>query len=120
MPINRPVTCGRTRERNEAQEYRRSGRGLAALGLAPAAHRELDFLYRLRWEVSPRLHGSQLDRGQFARAKRFGKAVRGREGILDGQVHADAADRRHSMSGIANAQQTGLPPLFQPQILRRT
>src|SRR5205823_13933731 len=34
--------------------------------------------------------------------------------VLNSEIDADAADRRHCMSGIADHQQTRPPPLLQP------
>ena len=34
--------------------------------------------------------------------------------VLDGDVDADSADRRHGVRGVADAQHAGLPPLLQP------
>ena len=40
--------------------------------------------------------------------------VRGRDRVLHGEIDADAANRRHRMRGIADAQQAGPRPALQP------
>ena len=40
--------------------------------------------------------------------------VRGRDRVLDGEVDAHAADRRHRVRGVADAEQTGPVPAGQP------
>src|SRR3954467_15315132 len=45
--------------------------------------------------------------------ERVGETVRGRDRILDREVDPDAADRRHRVRGVADAQQAGPPPALQ-------
>ena len=39
--------------------------------------------------------------------------VGGGDGVLDSDVHPHAADRRHGMGGVPDAEQSGLPPFLQ-------
>ncbi len=39
--------------------------------------------------------------------------IGGRDGVLNRQIDADAADRRHGVSGVADAQKAGLVPQRQ-------
>ena len=48
------------------------------------------------------------------RGERAGEDVRGRDRVLDGQVDADPADRRHGVRGVADREQAGPPPACQP------
>ena len=48
------------------------------------------------------------------RSERPGEDVRGGDRVLDGEVDADAADRRHGVGGIADREQAGPPPARQP------
>jgi hypothetical protein len=50
---------------------------------------------------------------QGAGAQRLRQQVRRRDRILDRQVDADPADRRHRMGRIADAQQPVAPPARQ-------
>ena len=83
-------------------------------------------LMTLRWMVScshwVNLHGQGaplLDRREIlvrhlAGAQRTRELVRRRDRVLHRHVDADAADRRHRMRRIANAQEPGSPPFLQP------
>ncbi len=46
--------------------------------------------------------------------QRRGQAVGGGHRVLHGEIDADAADRRHRMRGVADADQPRPPPLPQP------
>jgi hypothetical protein len=59
-----------------------------------------------------------LDRGEGIRSdgpvlKRTREYVGRRYGILNGKIDPHPADRRHRVSCIPNAEQTGTPPLPQ-------
>ncbi|GGN73526.1 hypothetical protein GCM10011610_16090 [Nocardia rhizosphaerihabitans] len=45
--------------------------------------------------------------------QRPGQNARGRDGILHGEIDADAADRRHRVRGIADARQAGHVPALE-------
>ena len=51
--------------------------------------------------------------GEGARAERVGEDVGGGDGVLQGDVDADAADGRHGVRGVADAEQAGEPPAFE-------
>jgi len=46
--------------------------------------------------------------------ERRGEDVRGRDRVLDGEIDADAAHWRHGMGGIADREQPGARPAFEP------
>jgi len=46
--------------------------------------------------------------------QRLRKNVRGCNRVLNGQIDADTADRRHGMGGITDAQKTGPRPVPEP------
>ena len=50
----------------------------------------------------------------LAARERSGEDVGGRDGVLDREIDADPADRRHRMGRIADRQQAGPPPARQP------
>ena len=64
-------------------------------------------------QETARLHGLEVRIGQPAFAQRRRQDVRGRDRILDREIDADAADRRHGVRGIADAEHAGPPPGLQ-------
>ena len=65
-------------------------------------------------EQSPILHLVEQWIDILAARQRAGKDVRGRDRILDGEIDADPADRRHGVGGIADREQPGPMPARQP------
>ena len=74
---------------------------------------ELEALRHLGWPFPAALYLHQVALAQVSIGQRFRQQVRGGNSVLDRQVDADAADRRHGVGGIANAQQAGPAPLLQ-------
>jgi hypothetical protein len=58
-------------------------------------------------QLAATLHRAQLVGRRCAAAKRGGQQVRRRDRVLDREVDPDAADRRHRVRGIADAEQPG-------------
>ena len=59
-----------------------------------------------RWRLAPRLHAGQIGVRHMAGAERHGQQeIRRRHRVLDREVDADAADGRHGMSCVADAEQ---------------
>jgi len=66
-----------------------------------------------RGEFAPILHRGKVVVICRERLQRLSENVGGGDGILNGQIYADAANRRHRMSRIADAQEAGPPPSFK-------
>ena len=60
------------------------------------------------------LHLVQQRIDVFAARQRPGENVGGRDRVLDGEIDADPADRRHGVGGIADRQQARPVPACQP------
>ena len=75
---------------------------------------ELHPLRGARRKRPPPLHVGEHFGPDLARAQRAGEPVRRRDRILDGEIDADAADRRHRMRRVADAQEARPVPLPQP------
>ena len=73
---------------------------------------DLELLGRTGREIAPSLDLVQVLQRHRAAAQARGQNVGGRDRILDGKVHTDAADRRHCMIGIADAEQAGPGPFL--------
>ena len=71
----------------------------------------LHALCRAGGELAPALHGPQVIGRDRPPPQRLEEEVGRGDGILDGQVDADAADGGHRMSGVADAEQAGTLPL---------
>ena len=65
-------------------------------------------------ELAPGLHLPQISFRQAPSSERFGEDVRRRHRILDGEVDPHAADRRHGVGGVADAEQARPVPAAQP------
>jgi hypothetical protein len=101
----------------EPQEPRR--RGLAGAAEDTRNHvllnDDLDALNDLRWPFAPLLHLRQKLIAQRPLAsQRPGENIGGGDRVLNGEVDADATDRRHRMRGVADAQKPRLVPKRQP------
>src|SRR5580658_141879 len=95
----------------------RQGRGIGGAAEDPTDHAILDDeLHALddpRRQNAPLLDRAQaLDRDRAA-AERRRQDIRRRDRVLDGEVDADAADRRHGVGGVADAQQPRPIPAAQ-------
>ena len=66
-----------------------------------------------RREHAAALHGGEIVVADGPGAQRRGQAVRGRDRVLDREIDADAADRRHRVRRVADAQQPRPVPLRQ-------
>ena len=80
----------------------------------PVLHDELQHLgktHRQRASVLNRLQVVVAQRPRFQRAR---KTVGGSDGVLDGEIDADPADRRHGVRSITDAEKARPPPLAQP------
>jgi hypothetical protein len=66
-----------------------------------------------RWKHPAPLHAGQHFDADLACAQGTGKPVRRRHRILDGEIDADAANRRHRMRRVADAQQSRPVPFPQ-------
>ena len=99
----------------QAQGERRRERSGAAQhpGNDPALDGDLQPLRHARRPLAPLLDLAQAIDGEVSLPQRFEKNVGCRHGILDREIDADAADRRHGVSGVANAQQTRPMPIDQ-------
>ncbi len=51
--------------------------------------------------------------GEGVGAERVGEDVGGCDGVLQGDVDADAADGRHGVGGVSDAEQAGEPPAVE-------
>ena len=60
------------------------------------------------------LDGAQVVVARRAGLERRGQAVGGGDRVLNGEIDADAADRRHRVRRVADADEPGPPPLPQP------
>lgn len=100
-----------------ATDGAQEGRGAALTGviarLAAAAHHELHLLRRPGWKLPAFLDRAEMCIGQCSVQQRCGKDVCGRNGVLNREVDAHAAHRRHRVRGIADAQHAGRPPCRQ-------
>ena len=67
-----------------------------------------------RREQPPLLHLVKQRIDILAARQRPGEDVGGRDRVLDREVDADAADRRHGVRGIADREQPGPVPAGQP------
>ena len=75
---------------------------------------DLQELGGARGKLAPALDARQQRLGDVSVAKRAGQQVRGGHGILDREVDANSARRRHGMGGVSNAEQSRPMPLPQP------
>ncbi len=75
---------------------------------------ELHALGHARRPVPPLLDAAQIVGHQPLLPQRSGQEIRGRNCVLDGEVDADAADGRHGVRRITDAQESGAVPLTQP------
>ena len=113
MPISRAGSRLQWRKPTEqAQRPRWRHRSRAAEH--PPDHLVLyDNLQPLRhpgWEFAPLLNRGKMIAGDSPRPQRLGENVGSRHRILDGEIDADSADRRHRMRGIADADQARAIP----------
>ena len=77
-----------------------------------------DDLHPLRnpgWKLTAALNLRQSGIDQFgiSSSQGFGEKIGGRYRVLHCEINSHSADRRHRMSGIANAEQPVRVPLFQ-------
>ena len=115
MPTKRPVRCwkpGMLVRMRKAQGWFHGalvveclvddavGEGLDALGAADGLDAVL-------------LDPLEVVVGEGVGAERVGEDVGGGDGVLQGDVDADAADGRHGVGGVADAEQAGEPPALE-------
>ena len=77
-------------------------------------HDHLHALDDLRRKGAARLHCGEMRRSYRSCAQRLGQDVGGGDRVLHREIDADAADRRHRVRGIADAEQARPVPLPQP------
>jgi hypothetical protein len=82
-------------------------------------HRELHALHHAHGPLSAALHPLQRGEVELVVAQRPRQQPRRGDGVLHGQVDADAADRRHRVRRVADAQQARPGPVAQPVHLHR-
>src|SRR4051812_16449369 len=70
-------------------------------------------LRRARRKLAPALHGFEIPLRNRTLEKPRGQNIRGGDRVLNREVDPDPTDRRHRMSGIADAQQPGAVPRSQ-------
>ena len=95
-------------ERSALDQHRRND---------PALHGDLQPLRQARGQLPALLDPAQMIGRQLSFAQRFEENVGCRHRILDRQIDADTADRRHGVGGVANAQETRPEP-FQQTVYR--
>ena len=112
--------CRQPPQQREPPEHPHRERRLRRRGAAQhvaddaVLDRHLHALRHARRPFAPALHGAQVVQRRAALAQPRHQDVGGGDRVLDRQVDADAADRRHRMRGIADAQQAGPKPGVQP------
>ena len=119
MPIKRAGNC---RAHGQAfkplQEKRRAGVLLLRKASAPETRflrQHLKGLDHLGGEFAPALHLLEIARIlRHAFLQHRPQDIGRRHRVLDGQIDAHAADRRHGVGGIADAEQARPRPLLQP------
>ena len=74
---------------------------------------DLHELRHTSWEFTPFLHASEQRFGHRSVAQRSGKEISSGDGVLDREIDADAAGRRHGMGGIADAEEAGKMPALE-------
>ena len=108
MPISRAGKRRRNGKRlNSVTTKGGRGRSVMAQHVADDAllHEELHRLHHLGRPFAPRLHlGKQLA-GHAPLAQRLPENIGGGDRVLNGEIDADAADRRHGVGRIADAEQ---------------
>ena len=116
-----PITLAGNRLRKGRLQHQAQGQGELELG--PAADhavddsvldQDLEELGRLRGELAPFLDLIEVVRGHALLAEGDGEDVGGGDGVLDGEVDAHAADRRHRVRGVADAEQAETVPGLEP------
>jgi len=79
-------------------------------GNDPALHGDLQPLRHARGPLAALLDPAQMIERELSIPQRFEENVGRRHGVLNREIDADAADRRHGVRGIADAQQTEPKP----------
>src|SRR5690242_15046610 len=106
-------------ERKASGEAKRERRldGVAFLGEETGKHAILhDHLERLRHarrKLAPALHGGELLLAELTAAKNVSRG----NGVLDGEIDADAADRRHRVGRVTDAKEAVAIPAREPVYL---
>ena len=80
----------------------------------PPLDGELQSLREPHRQRAPLFDGLEIGVRHFARAQRAGEPIGGGDRILHRHVDANAADRRHRVRRVADADQSGPPPFLQP------
>ena len=105
----------RTRRRGQGMREVRSARQDAVEDAVLDEH--LQPLRQAGRELAPALHLAQRVGPDAAGPQRGGEEVGRRDRVLDGEVDADAADGRHGVGRVPDAQQAG--PIPPPQAIDR-
>ena len=103
----------------QAEQQRRPDRLAGAQDAAddPVLDKYLQRLRRFGRKLPPALDRTQIVGADHAPQQRLGENVRRRHRVLDRQVDADPADRRHRVGRVADAQQPR--PMPYPQAVDR-
>ncbi len=80
----------------------------------PLLNRKLHRLRELHRQEPPLLDGVEVLFGHLAGPQRRRQNVRRRHRVLNGEIDADPADRRHGVRSVADAEQARPVPLPQP------
>jgi hypothetical protein len=108
-------------KREARQEFDRKGKN-QSIRTATSEHavddailnKQLHPLGEAGRQHAPLLHAAQVFDGYPPFTQRRRQQIRGSHRVLDGEVDADTAHRRHSVRRIADAQKAGTVPLRQP------
>ena len=116
MPSANKRAGSRRKIGNASKSLNRNGGFGCRVGLQsrtdnPVLHGELNLLRHARRERAALLYRLQIVIRYLTRFQRRGQAVGRRHRILHGDIDADAADRRHRVGCIADADQPRPPPL---------
>ncbi len=104
--------CGDVGERAE-EKWRVLWFGVGEDAVDEAVGEDLDALGVADGGFAVVLEGEEVVEGQRAGAKGIGEAVGGGDGVLDGDVDADAADGGHGVGGVADAEEAGDGPALE-------
>lgn len=108
-----PHQPGQNRPASEYSDKARRARGCFALVIALAAHHPLQALCGARRKQPAGLHFRQIGIGKPPLTQGPRKNICRSDRVLDSKINAKTTNRRHGMSGIANAQHAWCPPLFE-------
>src|SRR5438132_5111285 len=100
-------------EREPSEEPADEWKLVARAGCSPsdaAVNKDLHALNHAHRPFSARLHLLEIRQRNWSRSQFRGEQIRGRDGILQCEVDADSAGRRHGVRAVADAKQTFAGP----------